>query len=58
MFLHQTRIYARPQQIMNGNGNYAGIITPTIIDYYEDYLNVSYPLPKSGKLSLVKVIQV
>ena len=48
----QTRIYARPQQIANGNGDYAKDITPVIIDYFENYFNVSYPLPKSGMVML------
>lgn len=44
----QTRIYAREDQIISGNVDYAKNITPAVLDYFEDYFNVSYPLPKSG----------
>uniref|UniRef100_H2Y8Z8 Aminopeptidase n=1 Tax=Ciona savignyi TaxID=51511 RepID=H2Y8Z8_CIOSA len=32
-----TRIYARPEQVLNHNVEYAKNITPVILDYYESY---------------------
>ena len=44
----QARIYGRPEQIANGNGDYARDITPVILEHFETFFNVAYPLPKTG----------
>uniref|UniRef100_H2Y8Z9 Aminopeptidase n=1 Tax=Ciona savignyi TaxID=51511 RepID=H2Y8Z9_CIOSA len=48
----QTRIYARPEQVLNHNVEYAKNITPVILDYYESYFGVDYPLPKSDQIAV------
>ncbi|XP_078487941.1 aminopeptidase N [Ciona intestinalis] len=48
----QTRIYARPEQVINKNVEYAKNITPTILEYYETYFEVAYPLPKSDQIAI------
>jgi aminopeptidase N len=40
------RIYTTTFQI--NNANYAANITHQIIDYFEEYFNIHYPLPKLG----------
>uniref|UniRef100_H2YEN6 Aminopeptidase n=1 Tax=Ciona savignyi TaxID=51511 RepID=H2YEN6_CIOSA len=52
----QTRIYARPQQIAAGNANYSAGITPKILEYFEGYFNVSYPLAKSGDKEFIHLL--
>uniref|UniRef100_H2Y900 Aminopeptidase n=1 Tax=Ciona savignyi TaxID=51511 RepID=H2Y900_CIOSA len=47
-----TRIYARPEQVLNHNVEYAKNITPVILDYYESYFGVDYPLPKSDQIAV------
>ncbi|XP_076823238.1 aminopeptidase N-like [Clavelina lepadiformis] len=48
----QTRIYARPESVSLGNVDYARNATPYILDYYAEYFNVSYPLPKSDQMAI------
>lgn len=45
----QIRIYARKSAIDAGQGEYASNITGSILQYFENYYNVAYPLKKSGK---------
>ncbi len=40
------RIYTTAFQLQNGV--YASSITAEIVDFYEDYFGISYPLPKLG----------
>lgn len=42
-------VAGRPQAIENGDGEYALTEACKIIDYFVDYYNVSYALPKSSK---------
>lgn len=48
----QTRIYGRQEPIDAGEAEYAAIITPQILDFFVDYFNVSYPLPKSDQIGV------
>lgn len=43
----QLRIYAQPLQIKTAI--YAANVTQVVFDYFEDYFNMSYSLPKLGK---------
>ncbi|NWW95783.1 TRHDE protein, partial [Rhynochetos jubatus] len=40
------RLYARPDAIRRGSGDYALNITRRLIEFYEDYFKVPYSLPK------------
>ncbi|KAL6082477.1 hypothetical protein STEG23_037037, partial [Scotinomys teguina] len=40
------RLYARPDAIRRGSGDYALHITKRLIEFYEDYFKVPYSLPK------------
>ncbi|XP_004386516.2 thyrotropin-releasing hormone-degrading ectoenzyme [Trichechus manatus latirostris] len=42
------RLYARPDAIRRGSGDYALHITKRLIEFYEDYFKVPYSLPKLG----------
>uniref|UniRef100_A0ACB8FNQ5 Uncharacterized protein n=1 Tax=Sphaerodactylus townsendi TaxID=933632 RepID=A0ACB8FNQ5_9SAUR len=44
----QIRLYARPDAIRRGSGDYALNITRRLIEFYEDYFKVPYSLPKLG----------
>lgn len=44
-------MYARPDAIRRGSGDYALNITRRLIEFYEDYFKVPYSLPKLGKIS-------
>lgn len=44
------RIYTTTFQIKNAQ--YASNITHKIIDYFEEYFNIHYPLPKLGKKNI------
>ena len=44
-------VAARPEAILNGEGEYALDEAMRIIDFFADYFNVPYPLQKSSKLS-------
>merc|ERR1719383_1380027 len=46
----QTRIYARKTPVNNNEVNYAGDISPIILDTYSVYLKEPYPLPKSDQM--------
>ncbi|XP_078283626.1 aminopeptidase Ey-like [Rhinoraja longicauda] len=46
------RIWARKQAIAQGQGEYALNVTRPILNFFEQYYNVSYPLPKSDQIAL------
>ncbi|XP_070998533.1 thyrotropin-releasing hormone-degrading ectoenzyme-like isoform X1 [Oncorhynchus clarkii lewisi] len=43
------RLYARPNAIQSGAGDYALHITKRLLQFYEDYFKVKYSLPKLGE---------
>lgn len=45
----QIRLYARPDAIASGAGDYALLITRRLLGFYQDYFQVPYSLPKLGK---------
>lgn len=45
----QIRIWARRAAIEQGQGNYALNLTGPILDFFQSYYNISYPLSKSGE---------
>lgn len=45
----QIRIFARKSAIAANQGEYALNQTGLILQFFEDYYNISYPLPKSGE---------
>uniref|UniRef100_A0A8C6UCM9 Aminopeptidase n=1 Tax=Neogobius melanostomus TaxID=47308 RepID=A0A8C6UCM9_9GOBI len=46
------RIWARRKAIESGQGNYALNVTGPILDFFQDYYNISYPLNKSDQIAL------
>lgn len=44
----QIRIWGRPTAIAAGQGDYALNVTGSILRFFEEHYNTSYPLPKSG----------
>ncbi|GAB1295568.1 Thyrotropin-releasing hormone-degrading ectoenzyme [Apodemus speciosus] len=48
------RLYARPDAIRRGSGDYALHITKRLIEFYEDYFKVPYSLPKLDLLAVPK----
>ncbi|XP_041031285.1 aminopeptidase N-like [Carcharodon carcharias] len=46
------RIWARKQAIDEGQGNYALNVTGKILQFFESYYNITYPLPKSDQIAL------
>ncbi|XP_068046329.1 thyrotropin-releasing hormone-degrading ectoenzyme isoform X2 [Anomalospiza imberbis] len=48
------RLYARPDAIRRGSGDYALNITRRLIEFYEDYFKVPYSLPKLDLLAVPK----
>uniref|UniRef100_A0A3B1KH73 Aminopeptidase n=1 Tax=Astyanax mexicanus TaxID=7994 RepID=A0A3B1KH73_ASTMX len=49
------RIYyfwARRQALVDGHGEYARSITGHILDYFQNYYNSTYPMPKSDQIAL------
>ncbi|XP_055986764.1 thyrotropin-releasing hormone-degrading ectoenzyme isoform X2 [Sorex fumeus] len=48
------RLYARPDAIRRGSGDYALHITKRLIEFYEDYFQVPYSLPKLDLLAVPK----
>ncbi|XP_072192053.1 glutamyl aminopeptidase isoform X2 [Excalfactoria chinensis] len=44
------RVYAQPQQLHTAE--YAANITQKVFDYFEDYFNMSYSLPKLDKIAI------
>ena len=57
ILLRQTRIYARDVAVINNATFYAKTITPLVLDYYEEYFDVKYPLPKSGNFLIFEPIR-
>ncbi|KAM4523732.1 thyrotropin-releasing hormone-degrading ectoenzyme-like isoform 2-T2 [Fundulus diaphanus] len=48
------RLYARPDAIASGAGDYALHITKRLLGFYEDYFKVQYSLPKLDLLAVPK----
>nr|XP_016849656.1 PREDICTED: thyrotropin-releasing hormone-degrading ectoenzyme [Anolis carolinensis] len=48
------RLYARPDAIRRGSGDYALNITRRLIEFYEDYFRMPYSLPKLDLLAVPK----
>uniref|UniRef100_A0ABM5GFN9 Thyrotropin-releasing hormone-degrading ectoenzyme n=1 Tax=Pogona vitticeps TaxID=103695 RepID=A0ABM5GFN9_9SAUR len=48
------RLYARPDAIRRGSGDYALNITRRLIEFYEDYFKMPYSLPKLDLLAVPK----
>ncbi|KAI1882544.1 hypothetical protein AGOR_G00251840 [Albula goreensis] len=48
------RLYARPNAIERGSGDYALQITKRLLQFYEDYFKVKYSLPKLDLLAVPK----
>ncbi|KAJ8269292.1 hypothetical protein COCON_G00118990 [Conger conger] len=48
------RLYARPNAIERGSGDYALNITKKLLQFYEDYFKVKYSLPKLDLLAVPK----
>ncbi|XP_039617849.1 thyrotropin-releasing hormone-degrading ectoenzyme-like [Polypterus senegalus] len=48
------RLYARPDAIQRGSGDYALHITKRLLEFYEDYFKVKYSLPKLDLLAVPK----
>ncbi|KAM3870230.1 aminopeptidase N-like [Diretmus argenteus] len=46
------RIWARRKAIEQGHGNYALNLTGPILDFFQHYYNISYPLCKSDQIAL------
>lgn len=45
----QVRLYARPDAIASGAGDYALDVTKRMLGFYQDYFQVEYSLPKLGE---------
>jgi aminopeptidase N len=50
----EVEVAARPEPIMNGDGNFALDHAAKIIDFFTDYFDVKYPLKKSSKKTFEK----
>uniref|UniRef100_A0A8C1PHQ6 Aminopeptidase n=1 Tax=Cyprinus carpio TaxID=7962 RepID=A0A8C1PHQ6_CYPCA len=48
------RLYARPDAIQSGSGDYALHITKRLLQFYQDYFKVKYYLPKLDLLAVPK----
>ncbi|XP_051974431.1 thyrotropin-releasing hormone-degrading ectoenzyme-like [Xyrauchen texanus] len=48
------RLYARPDAIESGSGDYALHITKRLLQFYQDYFKVKYSLPKLDLLAVPK----
>ncbi|XP_061578144.1 aminopeptidase N-like [Cololabis saira] len=46
------RIWARRRAIQEGQGNYALNVTGPVLDFFQSYYNISYPLTKSDQIAL------
>ncbi|KAL7871287.1 hypothetical protein SRHO_G00087840 [Serrasalmus rhombeus] len=46
------KTFARPEAVKAGHADYASIITPKILKFYEDRFNLSYPLFKLDQIAL------
>uniref|UniRef100_A0A8B9H7W6 Aminopeptidase n=1 Tax=Astyanax mexicanus TaxID=7994 RepID=A0A8B9H7W6_ASTMX len=51
-FFFQIRVWARRQALVDGHGEYARSITGHILDYFQNYYNSTYPMPKSDQIAL------
>lgn len=51
----QIRIWARRTAIEQGQGNYALNVTGPILDFFQLYYNISYPLSKSGEPAFTNI---
>ncbi|XP_060759718.1 thyrotropin-releasing hormone-degrading ectoenzyme-like [Neoarius graeffei] len=49
------RLFARPDAIQSGSGDYALHITKSLLSFYQDYFRVKYPLPKLDLLAVPKL---
>jgi aminopeptidase N len=54
----QVEVAARPEAIQAGTGEFGLNEAAEIIDYFADYFNVSYPLPKSSNILLFPKYEV
>lgn len=52
LLFFQIRLYARPDAIASGAGDYALHITRRLLGFYQDYFKVQYSLPKLGKAAV------
>lgn len=50
----QVRIWARRKAIDDRQGDYALNVTGRILQFYEQYYNAKYPLPKSGRSPMLQ----
>uniref|UniRef100_A0A8C6VXF7 Aminopeptidase n=1 Tax=Nothobranchius furzeri TaxID=105023 RepID=A0A8C6VXF7_NOTFU len=48
----EIRIWARRKAIEQGQGDYALNITGLVLDFFQSYYNISYPLSKSDQIAL------
>ncbi|KAK5868073.1 hypothetical protein PBY51_012518 [Eleginops maclovinus] len=46
------RIWARREAMEQGQGNYALNVTGPVLDFFQSYFNISYPLNKSDQIAL------
>uniref|UniRef100_A0AAQ5ZPZ8 Aminopeptidase n=1 Tax=Amphiprion ocellaris TaxID=80972 RepID=A0AAQ5ZPZ8_AMPOC len=51
-FRVQIRIWARRKAIEQGQGDYALNVTGPVLDFFQSYYNISYPLSKSDQIAL------
>lgn len=52
----QIRIWARRTAIEQGQANYALNVTGPILDFFQLYYNISYPLNKSGEPAFIILV--
>jgi aminopeptidase N len=50
-------VYAKPQSIQNGEGQFALQEAVKLVDFFEDYFNVTYPLKKSSNENLIVIVR-
>lgn len=55
-FWFQIRIWARRKAIDLGQGNYALNVTGPILDFFQSYYNIAYPLTKSGDPAFITAL--
>ncbi|XP_053364696.1 thyrotropin-releasing hormone-degrading ectoenzyme-like [Clarias gariepinus] len=48
------RLFARPDAIQSGSGDYVLHITKSLLNFYQDYFQITYPLPKLDLLAVPK----
>ena len=49
----EIEVYARPEAIDNGEGEYALNAASNMIDFFIDYFNISYPMQKMSNFSFI-----